>query len=336
MRVILANRSTSQRILAGDSVQQFKTAEALRQIGITVETAEGKLPDLNGVELIHIFNVIPIDESYDLFQQAKSRGLPVVLSPIYWDPQEFLSRTYAESNSEFQHWWADTDERRRKLLQGADILLPNGQAELDLIQKAYQPLPLARIVPNAADSLYYLARPDRFHQKFGLDRFILCVGRISRRKNQLGLIRALKRHSFQLVFIGPINDYPYYRECRAESTRCRVRFVESLPPVELASAYAAADLHVLPSWYETPGLVSLEAALANCKVVSTDRGTAREYLGEEALYCDPGDPNSIRSAVLSALTHPGFPKLRQRILQEYNWERVARLTLSAYQFLLNS
>lgn len=334
MRVVLANRSTSKNVLAGDAVQQFKTAEALRQMGVVVEIAEGCLPPLEHVDLVHLFNIIPVEETYQLFLQAKRVGIPIVLSPIYWEPEEFLMHGYSDHGWAFKEWWQKTHEQRRILLQESHMVLPNGQGELKLLQKTFGNLAPAKIIPNAADSIFYLGRPERFRRKFGKDRFILCVGRISRRKNQLGLIRALSRLDYHIVFIGPVNDFDYYRECRAEPSRGRVTFMEALPPTELASAYAAAELHILPSWYETPGLATLEAALAGSKVVSTNRGTAYEYLGREAWYCDPSDLPSIRSSVQEALIHHGYRELREKIRVTYNWENVAELTLAAYREVL--
>lgn len=335
MRVVLANRSTSKTVLAGDAVQQYKTAEALRQKGVIVETSEGSLPSLKQIDLVHLFNIIPVEETYLLFLEAKKAGVPVVLSPIYWEPDEFLMYAYSDHGSAFKDWWIKTHDQRSRLLRESNMILPNGQAELNLLKDTFGELAPARIIPNAADTVFYLGRPERFRRRFGNERFILSVGRISRRKNQLGLVKALNRFDYHIVFIGPVNDFDYYRECKSEPTRGRVSFIEALPPAELASAYAAADLHILPSWYETPGLATLEAALAGTKVISTNRGTAYEYLGREAWYCDPSDLASIRSSVQEALIHPGYRELREKIRVSYNWEKVAELTLAAYQEVLS-
>jgi len=83
------------------------------------------------------------------------------------------------------------------------------------------------------------------------------------------------------------------------------------------SAFAAADLHVQPSWVETAGLASLEAAVLDCAVVSTSEGYARAYLGEEAHYCDPAKPESIRCAVDRALRDGPSASLRRTIFTRF-------------------
>ena len=75
----------------------------------------------------------------------------------------------------------------------------------------------------------------------------------------------------------------------------------SAGPEELRQLYRAASVHACVSWYETPGLVSLEAALSGCKLVVTPGGSTREYFGEDAFYCRPDDAASIRAAVVQAL-----------------------------------
>ena len=51
---------------------------------------------------------------------------------------------------------------------------------------------------------------------------------------------------------------------------------------------------------ETCGLVSLEAALSGAPLVGSTFGHELEYLEGDAWYTDPGDANSLRTAVIKA------------------------------------
>ena len=93
-------------------------------------------------------------------------------------------------------------------------------------------------------------------------------------------------------------------------------------------------VHVLPSWFETTGLSSLEAAAMGCNIVITNRGDAKEYFGESAFYCDPGSPESIRQAVEEASLHEGNEALRKKILESYTWQQAALQTLTAYKHVM--
>src|SRR5207237_9013780 len=105
-----------------------------------------------------------------------------------------------------------------------------------------------------------------------------------------GLIRAVRRLGRRLVLIG--EAAPGYRAYAQECRRAgedQVVWLGSLDHHDplLASAYAAARVFALPSWFETPGLAALEAALAGCAVVVTPLGCAREYFGDRVEYVRP-------------------------------------------------
>ncbi len=92
---------------------------------------------------------------------------------------------------------------------------------------------------------------------------------------------------------------------------------------------------MLPSWLETPGLSSLEAAAAGCTLVVSDRGLTREYFGDQAWYCDPRSFDSIREAVLAAYAAPRGRGCCARMRERYTWERAAEKTLEGYQLALS-
>ncbi len=332
MRVLMQNRATALRVLAGDTVQMTKMREALVKLGVEVDFDPRPEPDLSRYDLVHIFNIIPVEETYRFYRHAKKWNKPIVLTPIYWDPSEFLRHVEVEDKEQhsFFTWLEKTDHLRQEILDGVELLLPNGEEEYRLLVEKYSLITPARIIPNGADPLFYYAKPDKFLNRFGIKDFILSVGRICRRKNQKELIKAAAELEKTVVLIGPVNDYQYYQECRRQG---KIKYLGPLSPPWVASAYAACLLHALVSWYDTPGLVNLEAALAGCKVVTTDRGTAREYLGDMAWYCSP-DAASIRNALHQALYSPAPSGLREHILANYTWDRIARLTYEAYQEVL--
>ena len=166
---------------------------------------------------------------------------------------------------------------------------------------------------------------------------VLCVARIEGRKNQLNLIRALKNTAFKLIINGKYspNNKKYYDQCREEATE-NIQFNERISEEELYIMFNSAKVHVLPSYFETTGLASLEAAVMGCNIVITDKGDTVEYFGNLAYYCNPDDPDSIRNAVKKAYTEPFKEDLRQLILHRYTWEKAAEITLEGYQQALDN
>lgn len=329
MKILIQNRSNFLKSIAGDSIQLNKTKEYLEKLGVQIKVSSDVEIDPTSFDLVHLFNIMPIEETYRQYRNTKSHGKKFVLSTIYWNPDEFLNASGQVKT--FGEWWERTMPLRREVLKEAALILPNSNMEHEILKNEFGLLPPAIIVPNAADPLFADSKPDRFFQHYRMKDFILSAGRICQRKNQLMLIRAAKELDLPLVLIGPINDGFYYRECRRESAGHKVTYIDALTPLELASAYSAARVHALVSWYDTPGLVSLEAALAGCKVVTTDRGSAREYFGDYAFYCDPGDINSICKAIRDAWNSPEDNHLKELVLKDYTWEKTAIKTFQVYQ-----
>src|SRR5262249_57230935 len=89
-----------------------------------------------------------------------------------------------------------------------------------------------------------------------------------------------------------------------------------MPQEELRSAYAAARVHALPSWMETCGLVTMEAAMAGASTVCSTAGYELEYYRDLTYYCDPADHRSISKAVVRAFDNYDRDAGRRQQLQE--------------------
>ncbi len=332
LRVLFLVRSDLKKNPAGDTVQILKTGEALTRLGIEVKKTSDPHQDYSLYDLVHIFNLCRVEDNQAFLPYIPS-SRPLVLSPIYWNMEKYLG----QEKPELLSWWEKSNAGRRQLLEAADLLLPNARGELKLLAEDFGPQLKDKrtvIVYNAADAIFQQAEPVEFITRYGQRDFILSVGRICKRKNQLSLIRALSNSSRPLIIIGHVNEPLYYRQCQAEASPSTI-FIPHLPPEELAAAYAAARVHVLASWFDTPGLVSLEAALAGCRIVTSCYGTAREYFGTSAHYCRPDSIHSINRAVIKALKAPADRQLALKVSGKYSWSVVAAETLKAYRWLLD-
>jgi glycosyltransferase involved in cell wall biosynthesis len=85
---------------------------------------------------------------------------------------------------------------------------------------------------------------------------------------------------------------------------------------------------------ETPGLSSLEAAVMGSNIVVTKKGDTEEYFEDFAFYCEPDDIMSIKIAIEKAYNTQFNPKLKEKILNNYTWEKTAEKTAEAYKLAL--
>jgi glycosyltransferase involved in cell wall biosynthesis len=340
LKVLMQIRPDYMRKLGGDSVQATNTQEYLRKNGVQVSLSTDVGEELSEYDIIHLFNVTRVDETFKYLKHAVQHEKPIVFSTIYWNADEY----HAKRDSFFDVSAGTKQARKLKdskkclghlkkktALLLSDVLLPNSNAEREILIRDFglQDKEFL-IVPNAVAPSFEDASRDQFIQKYGVSDFVLCAARIEFRKNQLNLIKAVSGLNLRLVLIGDCFEPEYLAECK-RAAGSNVIFIDYLPQSELASAYKAAKVHALPSWFETPGLASLEAALAGCNIVSTDRGSAKEYFGDTAWYCNPDDTGSIRQAVLVAFQCERKIYLKDRISQNFTWEVAAEKTLQAYQ-----
>lgn len=367
----MVNHPGTLKFKGGDLTQLRKTAQALASHGITCSETFDPRPDGKGFDLAHVFNLRTAAATRLQVQALRAAGLPVVMSPIYLDPSvalwanrvvgnifrqsmtpevqrvqlEQLARRTTQVQLPGGGTWSargmnrsdpNFDRTQREILREVAHLIPNSYLEMDSLQKTLGPYDRPfTVAPYACDPTTFLdPDPEPFARKHGLRDFVLQVGRIEASKNQLLLCYALRDLDLPLVLIGGALQSEYLAWCRQFGPR-RLLIIPHLPPEELRSAYAAARVHVLPSWIETCGLVTMEAALADCNVVVSTAGYEVEYYRNLAYYCDPADALSISSAVVKA--YDNFPRdaerrqrLRELILREYTWDRAALACLAAY------
>ena len=340
----------------GDTTQIVETSNALRCAGVRVDLSGQLGPKLNGYDLVHLFHLDRLWENIPHCRRIRQYGCPAVLSPIWWPVDHFdtcgrvgLTGLLARrlGSRQFQNirlgqrsaWlWLKhlaSDQAAtmitastfatRYLLDTVRVLLPNSRAEQQAIELRFAVQVPAVVVPNGADADFFRPPPQPTHRNG-----VLCVARIEPRKNQLQLIRALKPMGLDLTLAGRTCHRKYLRHCRREAGS-QVRFAGHCNRHEVRALYQRARVHVCPSWYETPGLVNLEAALCGCAVVATPDGSTREYLGQDVIWCRPDDRASIRLAVDTALRRADSGRLLDRIRLRYSWAEAARCTMAAYQ-----
>jgi glycosyltransferase involved in cell wall biosynthesis len=218
----------------------------------------------------------------------------------------------------------------RRAMAGADVLLPNAELEMRYLENQFQADRPYRVVRNASDSAMFVATDQASWA--GRHGIVSVAARISPRKNQLNLIRAAAGTGIPLTIVGRPYDgaeIAYAAACRDEAGP-DVEFIDQLDRDDLRRLYARARVHALPSWWETPGLVSIEAGFAGCNIVISDHGTPREYFGEAAWYAEPGDIDSIRDCLIDAHDGPWRSDLQEHCLSSFTWDQAAGDTLAAY------
>ena len=360
MIVAFISRASLFSDKGGDTIQIVNTAAELRMLGVEVDIflADQK-PDYGKYDFLHFFNIIRPD---DILPHISRSRTPFVVSTIFVDYSEyekkarhgpsallfrFLSPDLIEYLKALARFMANGVKIKsgyfllngqkksiQKIARMSQMLLPNSKSEYNRLSRAYNIQTNYRVIPNGIDK--NLFTPGTIEIKRD-ERLILCVARIEGRKNQLNLIRAIVDTPYRLVLIGAVatNQVDYFEQCK-QAAGPNIEFIDFLEQKLLLDYYRKAKVHVLPSWFETTGLSSLEAAAMGCNIVITRKGDAYEYFENDAYYCDPESPDSIFQAVEQAARN-GIPEgLSSKMLNQFTWEIAAKKTMDAYGELLGN
>lgn len=344
--------------IGGDTIQVHETANFLRKIGVKVDIKlSNEQIDYSTYDILHFFNII---RPADILKHSERCILPFVVSTIFVDYEEFernnrtgifkwINNFISSDSTEYLKALARlvlNGEKvaslkylvwgHRKSIQyimtKASMLLPNSESEYIRLSAKYNKKAPHLVIPNGINTSKFTSRsaanPDR--------HTVICVGRIEARKNQYRLIKALNILGYPAYIIGnpSPNSKHYYQQCK-EIANSNINFISHLNQDDLAEHYLRAKVHALPSWFETTGLSSLEAAFMGCNIVVSPNGDTKDYFKNYASYCSPNSIESIKSALKTEYNKPIDPEFREYIKRNYTWDVTAEKTLEAYEQVLN-
>jgi len=339
----------------GDTVVLKRLSEQLERRGYRTDFSSDPRCDVTGYDIIHLFNLTTPRYTDGFTENIHRQHKPFVVTslqenfPMYFNKAKAalgFFKAYIEKGQLLGSFDAAKDTLNT--LQPApvisspytaaiaNLLLTCGTTESEYLSHLF---PYARItaVPFGSSLNHSDTGPELFENEFGVKDFVLCVGRLEARKNQLMLMKALEYEKMPLVFVdGGFTYQPLYRRlCEQFKRSGSTIFTGRISDEMLISAYKAARVHCLPSWYELPGLVTLEAARYGCRVIASSWGASTDYLKDSCSYCTPDDYMNIRNTVLAAYDEEKKQQA-DSIVQQYTWERFATKMVSIYKEIITS
>lgn len=257
----------------------------------------------------------------------------------------------------------------RTAYQNADGVVAVSEAMKRDVQALYGVEPdRVRVIHNGIDPDQYRPRPDAaVLRKHGIDPdvpYVLFVGRITRQKGILHLVRAIRhlRPDAQVVLCAGAPDTDEIEremtalvdEARDAHTAPVVWIAEMLPKDEVITCYSHAAVFVCPSVYEPFGIINLEAMACETPVVASAVGGIPEIVvdGETGRLvpfeaegdgsAEPVDPDGFARALAAAVNElldaPERRRAmatasRRRVEEYFSWRAIARQTLDFYRHL---
>jgi glycosyltransferase involved in cell wall biosynthesis len=327
MKVLFATYPMAFHTPGGGEIQLLAYEKHLPQHGVGVTLFDQWKPRFLEHDLVHFFSCV--GGSVHLCHFVKQLGLPLVVSSSLWVTEDT------------KHLYPCDEIRHQFLL--ADRVIANSEIECETLARTLD-LPREKFVSvlNGVDDLFFdPVPPHQFRDMFKIvGPFVLNVGNIEPRKNQLALIRAMKQMpELQLVLIGHERDPAYAQACREEGGD-QVRFLGPMTHTDplLRSAYAACEVFCLPSTLETPGLAALEAYAVGASIAITEVGSTREYFGHASnvQFLDPASVPSIVKAIRNTRADKDLvPSFSLNDAQSLSWRNITSNLANAYTTLLS-
>jgi glycosyltransferase involved in cell wall biosynthesis len=245
---------------------------------------------------------------------------------------------------------------RRTARNAAQIITISDSSRRDIVNTYGITPERVTVTPLAAPSHFApvldAARLAKIREQYGIrGDYILGVGSIQPRKNLVRLIDAFARllasrgedRLPKLVLVGK-KAWLFGETLRAVEDRGlanSIIFTGYVPESDLPALYSGALCFVYPSYFEGFGLPPLEAMQCGTPVITGNKTSLPEVVGDAAVMVDPFDVEEIGAALSRLIDSSELRStLRAKGLdhaRKFSWRETAKLTLGVYEraFLTN-
>ena len=181
------------------------------------------------------------------------------------------------------------------------------------------------------------------------DKIVLFVGRVEPLKGIEQLLKAIPYlpniQGLRLVLIGGDEHSQYEIERLQELSRNLhiqdlVTFLGLVKQEELPYFYSAADVCVVPSYYESFGLVALESLACGTPVVATDVGDLRNVIrqGRTGYVVIDNTPHRLADKIALLLSRPS-PDTKAALsirasVRRFSWLNIAETIIKEFRLVL--
>jgi glycogen synthase len=287
-------------------------------------------------------------------------GLPLVITTHSLEPLRPWKREQLGGGYDFSVWIEKT------ALEMADaVIAVSAQTKADIER-------LFNVRPDRLHIIYNGIDLDEYRKtdsaaalaRFGIKPpFVLFVGRITRQKGIIHLVRAIEHmeEAFQIVLCAGAPDTPEIgremKEAVASVQKKRPGVIwidEMVDKPTVRELYSNASVFCCPSIYEPFGIINLEAMACETAVVATAVGGIKEVvLDGETGFLVPMDPSNeppfeprepekferdLATRINQLMADPGLCEKfgragRKRAEEKFGWPAIAQQTKELYETL---
>jgi len=226
-------------------------------------------------------------------------------------------------------------EVEEKIIRCCDILISPTYQEAIAIKKI-NPKAKVIIIPHGVDI-------HRFKPSANGHPSLLYVGRIDPIKGLDLLVDALRllRREIRLDIVGgPSKGKDNFKSIKTYASGLPVNFLGPVKYDQLYKYYNRASMVIIPSYYESFGIVGLEAMASARPVISFDDTGLSETVGNDAGILVKRNVRNLAQAITHLFDNQGLrhtlgSKGRKKVLN-YEWANIAQEYLTTYEKIIES
>lgn len=232
--------------------------------------------------------------------------------------------------------------------EASEVIVNSNYMKNELQRLFGLPYEKINVIPNGVNLSNFagVERDYNFRRQYAMDneKIILYVGRLVYEKGVQHLIAAMPKilsnyHDAKLIISGRGGMMDELRqEAFNLGLNDKIYFTGYLDSKQVQKMYKCADVAVFPSTYEPFGIVALESMLAGVPTVVSDVGGLDEIIthGVDGMKAYAGNANSIADSVTALLYDHQLAsnvskKARQKVKEQFNWEKIAQDTHFTYE-----
>jgi len=282
----------------GFEVQMLATFDALAEEGVKVS----KMDVWSRNQDFEILQCWGLDiANYENIKWAKKTGKKVVVTALLSYYETFVEKT---------RFFASSLMYKQKIIKemlpfiDSIVVLNDLQAEV-LVKNYGFPKSKIFIIPNVVSDFFFKKRNNTQNGDY-----ILTVGNICERKNQISLAKAAIKIGLPLVIIGKTisgeESYGEALEKISSKSENKITWIKGLQEnsAELISYYANCMIFALPSFTEQQPISILEAAVLGKPILTSNRAFGKQDYYRNSMLINPSDENSIFLGLQNMLTAP--------------------------------
>ena len=174
---------------------------------------------------------------------------------------------------------------------------------------------------------------ERFRRKYGLTgkRLLLFVGTKNYNKGAIHLLQAMndiRKNVKDLVLVSLGLSTKEWKKKKGILPEGNLLDLGYVSEEEKRDAFDACDLFVMPSRYDSFGIVYLEAWRCGKPVIGARVGAIPEVIeeGKDGLLVEFGEVDQLASAIISLLNNPDLCREmgkagRKKVIDKFNWQK---------------